>query len=244
MQKSFFVPAALSLLVISAGMLLSLGVSAGSSQASAPYAASPLEPNTGASAAAAAAPTAASTSAAAVPTAAVVVPPKAVAPSAHARSSGAVIAKAVPVSAQPPDYPKQLVIPSIGLSDAIVPVGLTSGGAMAVPSGKSSDVGWYKFGALPGAAGNAVIDAHVFAAFSNLHAVAAGDEVSVVTVSGKRLRFVVTDVEVYPYASVPTAALFGPTDERHLNLITCYGNLTADRSTYDRRLVVYATLAG
>jgi hypothetical protein len=46
------------------------------------------------------------------------------------------------------------------------------------------------------------------------------------------------------YAYNDTAHLdqiFNRNDAARLNLITCHGQLTADRSTYTHRLVVYAT---
>src|SRR4051812_40469377 len=58
------------------------------------------------------------------------------------------------------DYPVRLSLPAIGLSDAIIKVGLNAEGEMAVPSGNSSNVGWYKDGTLPGEVGSAVLDAH------------------------------------------------------------------------------------
>jgi LPXTG-site transpeptidase (sortase) family protein len=147
-----------------------------------------------------------------------------------------------PIVPAAPDYPERLAIPAIALSDQIVQVGVTQGGDMAVPAGTTKDVGWYEYGTVPGDTGNAVIDAHVFAAFSKLAKLKTGNDIFVQTTAGKTLHFVVTDVETYPLASVPVDALFGRTDGSHLNLITCAGNLTSDRSTYDHRLIVYTTL--
>ena len=142
----------------------------------------------------------------------------------------------------PPDYPSKLIIPKIHLNDPIVQVGLTDGGLMAVPSGSTSNVGWYKYGTVPGESGNSVLDAHVFAAFSKLNKLAVGDNIFISTVSGKKLTFVVVATKTYALADVPEANLFGPTDETHLNLITCAGNLTADHSTYDHRIIIYTRL--
>ncbi len=142
----------------------------------------------------------------------------------------------------PPDYPSTLIIPKIHLNDPIIQVGLTDAGLMAVPSGATSNIGWYKYGTVPGRAGNSVIDAHVFAAFSKLNRLAVGDSIIVDTVSGEKLTFVVIATTIYALADVPEDALFGATDEAHLNLITCAGNLTADHSTYDHRIIVYTKL--
>ncbi len=113
---------------------------------------------------------------------------------------------------------------------------------MAVPSGSSNNVGWYDGGPMPGEAGSAVLDAHVFAAFSKLKYVSVGDSIYV-NEYGKQLRFVVAAVKTYALSEITSNDLFTPTSDHDLNLITCAGNLTADHSTYDHRIVVYATLA-
>lgn len=142
-----------------------------------------------------------------------------------------------------PATPVRLTIPSINLDDAIIPVGLTAGGAMAVPSGSTSNVGWYEDGILPGNAGSAVLDAHVFAAFAKLNEVAVGDSIYITDVQGAERRFIVTKVETYALADLTSQMLFAPTNDDDLNLITCAGQLTPDHSTYDHRLVIYTTLA-
>jgi|GEM_PF-1121795 LPXTG-site transpeptidase (sortase) family protein len=137
---------------------------------------------------------------------------------------------------------ERLVIPSINLSDPVIPVGTDATGAMAVPNGKTSDAGWYDGGPQPGEVGSAVLDAHVFAAFKNLNEVKVGDSIFVEE-NGESLRFVVTKVETFALSQITSQDLFTPTSDRDLNLITCAGKLTPDRSTYDHRLVVYSALA-
>ncbi|HEV3245369.1 MAG TPA: class F sortase, partial [Candidatus Paceibacterota bacterium] len=136
----------------------------------------------------------------------------------------------------------RLVIPAINLNDPIVNVGVTSSGDMAVPDGKTSQVGLYDGGPQPGDVGAAVLDAHVFAAFSKLNDLSVGDDIYVQK-DGQQLHFVVTAVKTFALSEITSADLFTPTSDRDLNLITCAGNLTPDSSTYDHRLVVYATLA-
>jgi LPXTG-site transpeptidase (sortase) family protein len=125
----------------------------------------------------------------------------------------------------------------------IVPVGVNAKGEMAVPNGSTNNVGWYAAGVTPGNTGAAVLDAHVFAAFSSLRNVKVGDSVYVKTSSGQTLRFVVTRTRTSLLSDLTPSMLFEQTDERHLNLITCAGKLTPDHSTYDHRLIVYTTLA-
>jgi len=138
--------------------------------------------------------------------------------------------------------PARLSIPSIGLTAPVVGVGLDDTGAMAVPDGSTNDVGWYEAGTPPGGEGSAVLDAHVYAAFKNLHLVRAGDDLYVDTTSGGRLHFVVTGVRTYPLADVPTDLLFNASGGENLNLITCAGTYIPSIQTYDQRLVVYTRL--
>ncbi len=113
---------------------------------------------------------------------------------------------------------------------------------MDVPDGDTKNVGWYSSGTVPGNVGSAVIDAHVFAAFAKLKNIKVGSDIYVETDSGQKLHFVVSEIKTYALKDVPTDLLFNRADTARLNLITCAGKLTADHSTYDHRLVVYATL--
>jgi LPXTG-site transpeptidase (sortase) family protein len=157
------------------------------------------------------------------------------------------IAPPTPISAPAPvapSRPVQLVIPSIALTSPVEAVTVNEKGEMAVPSGTTNKVGWYSGdgGVLPGDVGTAVMDAHVFAAFHKLHDVRIGDDIYVDGVEG-RMHFVVTATRTYALSELTSSMLFQETDGRHLNLITCAGNLTPDHSTYDHRLIIYATLA-
>lgn len=139
-------------------------------------------------------------------------------------------------------YPTKLSIPAIRLASRVVPVNVNSSGEMDVPSGNTNNVGWYEGGVLPGERGTSVMDAHVFAAFENLSSVQVGDDLYVDTADGRRLHFVVRAVRTYALSELTPDMLFERTDGRHLNLITCAGSLTSDRSTYDHRLIVYTEL--
>lgn len=139
--------------------------------------------------------------------------------------------------------PANLHIPAIGLNSPIEYMGVIANGEMDVPSGTTNNVGWYKEGTVPGEQGSAVLAAHVFAAFSKLHQMKAGDSMYVQTKNGEQLRFVVREMKWYPLSELNPDMLFNRNNGKRLTLITCAGNLTPDRSTYDHRLVVYAVLA-
>lgn len=143
--------------------------------------------------------------------------------------------------------PVRVIIPKIALNSKVKALGKDEDGNMAVPSGKTTDVGWYKYGTLPGNVGSAVLDAHVFAAFGNLKNLEPGDDIYVLNSQNQKLHFVVSAAKTYKLGELSSATLFGQigqNDTPHLNLITCAGKLTADRTTYDHRLVVFTTLVG
>lgn len=168
----------------------------------------------------------------------------AVATDTQAQTEGQVATAALPVEKLEvhSGVPERLVIPSIDLNVPVVGVGVNGSGEMDVPDGSSKSVGWYKYGTLPGNWGSAVLDAHVFAAFSDLRSVKVGSDIYVKTSEGENLHFVVTDSRLYKLGELPPEYLFARADARRLNLITCAGKLLPDGSTYDHRLVVYAEL--
>ncbi len=145
------------------------------------------------------------------------------------------------------DYPVRLRIPALGIDAVVEQVGLTAAGRMAAPS-RFSDVAWYTYGPLPGQMGNAVIDGHVdnglglAGVFKHLSSIKEGDVVQVQTKKGSTLSFIVDEIHSYPYTDVPTKTIFTTKGDARLTLITCEGTWVAEQKTYDKRLVVGATL--
>lgn len=141
--------------------------------------------------------------------------------------------------------PARLRIPSIEVDAAVQHVGVNAKGNMARPS-NFKDVAWYKYGPSPRANGSAVIAGHLDnglglpAVFSRLREVRPGDAVIVEADDGTEQRFIVKNVQSYPYKEVPTSMVFSPNGPAGLNLITCDGNWIAKEKTYDKRLVVFA----
>lgn len=142
----------------------------------------------------------------------------------------------------PQDNPTRLIIPSIKLDTRVQEVGVTEGGEMDVPDGRTNDVGWYRYGTVPGDSGSAVMDAHVYAAFAKLRYVKVGDDIYVMNGSGEKLHFRVTDSRVYALGEVPLERIFNSHDGRHLNFITCARTFVSSLNTYSHRLVVYTEL--
>lgn len=146
------------------------------------------------------------------------------------------------------NQPARLVVPSRGIDAHIQYVGVGKSGNMAVPT-NFQDVGWYRYGTVPGQIGSAVIDGHVDNAlglpgvFKDLGKLKEGESVYIETKGGSRIRFVVTGIETYGYKEVPAQLLFGRADARRLNLITCGGSWIKTDKTYSERIVVYTELA-
>lgn len=148
--------------------------------------------------------------------------------------------------AGPPSPPTRLVIPSLSVIAAVEPVGDDAQGNMAAPS-RPEQVGWYREGAMPGQAGNAVLDGHLDwtsgpAVFWHLARLSRGDQVIVVRANGTQVNFVVDSSVVFPFDARPQG-LFTTAGPPSLALVTCTGPWDRQRATYLDRLVVHAVLA-
>jgi LPXTG-site transpeptidase (sortase) family protein len=144
-----------------------------------------------------------------------------------------------------PIRPSRLRIPAIGIVTGVETLGLRDG-AMDVPT-NIWNVGWLKDSAQPGAIGNAVIAGHKdsvkgMAIFWNLGLLTVGDKVFISDETGAELTFEVVEVKSYLNSQAPLLRIFGPSDQRQLNLLTCDGNFVREQRTYDRRLVVFTRL--
>ena len=160
----------------------------------------------------------------------------------------AVEARAPSAVVENTERPARLRVPSIAIDARVEDVGITKTGNMAVPK-SFSEVGWYRYGPVPGQKGSAVFAGHVDNAialpgvFKKLGEIKIGDEIVVETEGGKALRFVVEEKQTYPYDQVPAERLFNRADTARLNLVTCGGAWIQSEKTYDERVVVYARLA-
>ncbi|RDY69994.1 class F sortase [Halobacillus sp. SY10] len=141
--------------------------------------------------------------------------------------------------------PDRIEIPTIDVDASIQALGYTPDGGMAVPK-SLTDVGWFEPGTMPGNQGNSVIAGHVDgnsgpAVFYDLKDLSPGDEIHVYDENTK-LTFEVSRIESYPYKNAPIREIFGPTNTRNLNLITCTGPYDDEASTYSERLAVFTVL--
>lgn len=150
-----------------------------------------------------------------------------------------------PVAAKVTAYglPVRLLIPKIKVDANVLYVGLDKTGNMDVPP-DLLNVGWYKFGPIPGDKGSAVIAGHLvgvkdLGVFANLHLLQPGDNLSVLDDKGATTSFVVRESRSYGQLEEPNE-VFHSSDGNHLNLITCTGVWVKELQRYTKRLVVFA----
>jgi LPXTG-site transpeptidase (sortase) family protein len=144
------------------------------------------------------------------------------------------------------ERPVGISIPKIGVDAKIQEVGITKKGNMATPS-NFMDVGWYKFGTVPGSMGSAVMAGHVnnelglSAVFGKLGDLTEGDDIYVTMEKDKKLHFQVIKIKTYAF-DAPGEEVFNENDAKLLKLITCTGNWIDKIKTHNKRLVVSAIL--
>ncbi|HLI90005.1 MAG TPA: class F sortase [Ktedonobacteraceae bacterium] len=146
------------------------------------------------------------------------------------------------------DKPMRLIIPSIQVDAMVEAVGVLASGDLDTPRQNPwTDVGWYEAGPRPGQRGSAVMDGHLDrpggfpAVFWNLRNIHAGDKITVIMSSGKKLLFHVTSFAFYPPEEAPLQAIFGDGSGEYLNLITCAGDWIPSQHQTTLRMVVYAS---
>jgi hypothetical protein len=142
--------------------------------------------------------------------------------------------------------PVRLQIPAIDVSTPLVHLGRLPDGTLQVPKAWGT-AGWYDQGPRPGQPGPAVILGHVDsksgpAVFYQLQTLRPGDTVRVGLADGRTLVFRVQRLQRYPKDEFPTQAVYFPTLDRELRLITCGGDFDYARDSYVDNIVVYATL--
>ena len=148
----------------------------------------------------------------------------------------------VPVAA-----PVALRIPAHDVLSRVVPVGVDQGtGELSVPA-DPAEVGWYQFGATPGAAGAAVLAGHLDwkgrpGAFIHLDEVKPGERIEVDLGDGTSHTFVVAETHLILKTELPPD-LFARTGPAKLVLITCGGEFDRSIRHYKQNVVVVATPA-
>jgi sortase (surface protein transpeptidase) len=146
------------------------------------------------------------------------------------------------------ELPASMRIPSIGAASTLVPLGQNPDGTVQVPPVSTPmQAGWYVGSSAPGQQGPAVLLGHVdgdrqTGIFFRLHELTPGATVQITRQDGSVLTFSVTKVDKVAKSSFPTDAVYGPTSDPELRLLTCGGAFDQAAHSYVDNVIVYAKL--
>jgi hypothetical protein len=147
--------------------------------------------------------------------------------------------------------PTRISIPALKVWAKVESLGLTSGGALAVPSLRTPFLtSWFDQGPAPGEAGAAVVLGHVDArgvgpaVFYDLGLLRPGNLVYLTLRDRQIAIFTVYSVALYTKARFPAAKVYGYTRWPTLRLITCGGAFDDKTRHYLGNVVVYARYIG
>jgi Sortase (surface protein transpeptidase) len=145
--------------------------------------------------------------------------------------------------------PNRIEIPKIHANAPIVKVGTTPNGELDVPLNPKT-VGWWQYGAKPGAtAGTAILAGHinyagVTGSMAQIGKLNPGDKVYVF---GKQnaddrheVTFTVTGVRTYHKTSLPYKQIFDQHSVGRIAIVTCGGPFDASTGNYLDNIVVFA----
>lgn len=144
--------------------------------------------------------------------------------------------------------PVSMRIPSINATSTLVALGENPDGTVQVPPvGTPMQAGWYAGSSAPGETGPAVLLGHVDGnrqegIFYRLHELTPGATVQVTRADGTVLTFSVTKVDKVAKSAFPTDAVYGPTSDPELRLLTCGGAFDQAAHSYEDNVIVYAKL--
>jgi len=147
----------------------------------------------------------------------------------------------------PTHPPVKLLIPLLDVHRAVETVGANRFGVMDLPT-NSWNAGWFKWGPIPGAPGDAVIEGHAGypgqpMIFGKLDTLRPGARIIVVLSDGSQRLFLVVSKRTVPAGTAPPG-LADPYGPPRLTLVTCAGHFDADRYSYASRLLVETRYAG
>jgi Sortase domain len=145
--------------------------------------------------------------------------------------------------------PVSVDIPAIGVHSKLLHLGVSSRGAIQVPSlyTRAGEAAWYKYSPTPGQIGASVIVGHVDtfagpAIFFRLGALQPGNRIDVTLADGITAVFRVTGVRQYPKSRYPAKVIYRAHHFAALRLITCGGAFDYATRNYLSSIVVFASL--
>lgn len=144
--------------------------------------------------------------------------------------------------------PVRIVIPAIGVSAPVMQLGLNPDHTIQVPPLENHNLaGWYKYDAVPGQEGAAVIAGHIDSStgasvFYRLRYLKAGDRVYVTLANGQAVAFAVTGLQQVAKTAFPTQAVYGNPGYPALRLVTCGGQFDYATGHYLSNLIAYSKM--
>jgi LPXTG-site transpeptidase (sortase) family protein len=155
-------------------------------------------------------------------------------------------APTTPVAERAAAPPRRVTIPSLGLDEELIDLGIDdASGELEVPEDPER-VGWFTGGGKPGETWPVVIAGHKDsrtgpAVFARLTELEVGQQVSVVDTRNQRRTYEVTAVRDVPQdGRFPTDDVYGETGDSQLRLITCTGPYDRGIGRYTENRVVFA----
>lgn len=144
--------------------------------------------------------------------------------------------------------PVRVSVPGSGVDAPVEARGTAADGALDLPP-DAGIVAWYRDGPSPGAAGSAVLAAHVdyggrLGVFAPLLGVEVGALVDVAYDDGTAARFEVVDRRSYAKSSLPLDELFRRRGAPRLVMVTCGGAFDRATRYYTDNVVVTAVPVG
>ena len=145
--------------------------------------------------------------------------------------------------------PQRVCIPALRVDASVMELGLNADRTVQVPPlSRVGDAGWYKNSATAGAVGATVILGHVDSArygvgvFFRLGRLRAGDDVVISRDDGKVATYRVDRVVEVSKSKFPSQAVYGPTADPTLRLVTCGGRFDSATGNYLDNIIVYGSL--
>lgn len=149
----------------------------------------------------------------------------------------------------PASHPVRIVIPSIGVSAPVTPVGLDRHNALQMPPLSAHNLaGWYKNSVTPGQTGASVIAGHVDSTtgpsvFFGIRNLKPGDKIFITGADRHQVTFKAQWVQEASKSAFPTQAVYGKVPYPALRLVTCGGPFDNATGHYLDNVIVYASAA-
>lgn len=140
--------------------------------------------------------------------------------------------------------PVRIRIPEVGIDAPVGPLRVDERGALEPPDTNGA-TGWWQDGPEPGERGPAVVAGHVDsyrgpAVFFRLPELPAGAQVFIDRADRTTAVFTAYRVEKHPKNVFPTRAVYGPTPDSELRIITCGGDFDDTDKRYLANVIVFA----